>query len=138
MCILDTNYFFSGDFQGQEGVCIMHQCALYNPKYSSLVLFDAQLDLFIVYIWMNDLSNICNIQKINHFLILSCWVSQIFVLVDWGHIGINLLCNRDNLTLLYLVEEYNMTFKSTPQGQNTFEGLDIEFLQWNLLKLNLE
>jgi hypothetical protein len=25
--------FFSGDFQGQEGVCIMHQCALYNPKY---------------------------------------------------------------------------------------------------------
>ena len=45
MRIIDTNYFFSGDFQGQEGVCIMHQCALYNPKYSSLVLFDAQLDL---------------------------------------------------------------------------------------------
>jgi hypothetical protein len=33
MRIIDTNYFFSGDFQGQEGVCIMHQCALYNPKY---------------------------------------------------------------------------------------------------------
>ena len=26
---------FSGDFQGQEGVRIMHQCALYNPKYGS-------------------------------------------------------------------------------------------------------
>jgi hypothetical protein len=25
MRIIDTNYFFSGDFQGQ--------CALYNPKY---------------------------------------------------------------------------------------------------------
>ena len=24
---------FSGDFQGQEGVRIMHQCALCNPKY---------------------------------------------------------------------------------------------------------
>jgi hypothetical protein len=33
MSIIDTNYFFSGDFQGQEGVPIMHQCALCNPKY---------------------------------------------------------------------------------------------------------
>ena len=33
MRIIDTNYFFSGDFQGQEGVRIMHQCALCNPKY---------------------------------------------------------------------------------------------------------
>ena len=33
MRIIDMNYFFSGDFQGQEGVRIMHQCALYNPKY---------------------------------------------------------------------------------------------------------
>ena len=33
MCIIDTNQFFSGDFQGQEGVRIMHQCALCNPKY---------------------------------------------------------------------------------------------------------
>ena len=24
---------FSGNFQGQEGVRIMHQCALCNPKY---------------------------------------------------------------------------------------------------------
>ena len=42
MRIIDTNYFFSGDFQGQEGVRIMHQCALYNPKYGTkkiLVLF---------------------------------------------------------------------------------------------------
>jgi hypothetical protein len=31
MRIIDTN-FFSGDFQGQEGVRIMHQCALCNPK----------------------------------------------------------------------------------------------------------
>ena len=23
---------FSGDFQGQEGVCIMHQCTLCNPN----------------------------------------------------------------------------------------------------------
>jgi hypothetical protein len=28
MHIIDTNYFFSGDFQGQEGVRIMHQCVL--------------------------------------------------------------------------------------------------------------
>jgi hypothetical protein len=33
MRIIDTNYFFSGDVQGQEGVCIIHQCALCNPKY---------------------------------------------------------------------------------------------------------
>ena len=33
MRIIDTNCFFSGDVQGQEGVCIMHQCALCNPKY---------------------------------------------------------------------------------------------------------
>ena len=33
MHIIDTNYFFSEDFQGQEGVRIMHQCALCNPKY---------------------------------------------------------------------------------------------------------
>ena len=38
MRIIDTNYFFSGDFQGQEGVRIMHQCALYNPKYGSVKL----------------------------------------------------------------------------------------------------
>ena len=30
--------YFSGDFQGQEGVRIMHQCALYNPKYGTLVM----------------------------------------------------------------------------------------------------
>jgi hypothetical protein len=36
MRIIDTNYFFSGDFQGQEGVRIMHQCALCNPKYGTL------------------------------------------------------------------------------------------------------
>ena len=29
--------FFSGDFQGQEGVRIMHQCALYNPKYGIIM-----------------------------------------------------------------------------------------------------
>ena len=34
MRIIDTNYFFSGDFQGQ-GVRIMHQCALCNPKYGT-------------------------------------------------------------------------------------------------------
>ena len=33
MRIIDTNYYFSGDFQAQEGVRIMHQCALCNPKY---------------------------------------------------------------------------------------------------------
>jgi hypothetical protein len=32
MRIIDTNNFFSGDFQGQEGVPIMHQCALCNPN----------------------------------------------------------------------------------------------------------
>ena len=36
MRIIDTNYFFSGDFQDQEGVCIMYQCALFNPKYGNL------------------------------------------------------------------------------------------------------
>jgi hypothetical protein len=30
MLIKDTNYFFPGDFQGQERVRIMHQCALCN------------------------------------------------------------------------------------------------------------
>ena len=35
MRIIDMNYFFSGDFQGQEGVRIMHQCALCNPKYGN-------------------------------------------------------------------------------------------------------
>ena len=30
---------FSGDFQGQEGVRIMHQCALYNPKYGNFFYF---------------------------------------------------------------------------------------------------
>jgi hypothetical protein len=34
MRIIDTNCF-CGDFQGQEGVRIMHQCALYNPKYGT-------------------------------------------------------------------------------------------------------
>jgi hypothetical protein len=33
MGIIDTKYYFSGDFQGQEEVRIIHQCALYNPKY---------------------------------------------------------------------------------------------------------
>ena len=37
MRIIDTN-FFSGDFQGQEGVRIMHQCALCNPKYGNSIL----------------------------------------------------------------------------------------------------
>jgi hypothetical protein len=40
MRIIDTNYFFSGDFQGQEGVRIMHQCALYNPKYGSVKILN--------------------------------------------------------------------------------------------------
>jgi hypothetical protein len=35
MRIIDTNYFFSGDFEGQERVRIMHQCALCNPKYGN-------------------------------------------------------------------------------------------------------
>ena len=29
---------FSGDFQGQEGVRIMHQCTLCNPKYGNINL----------------------------------------------------------------------------------------------------
>jgi hypothetical protein len=40
MRIIDTNYFFSGDFQGEEGVRIMHQCALYNPKYGNVCKFN--------------------------------------------------------------------------------------------------
>jgi hypothetical protein len=28
--------FFSGDFQGQEGVRIMHQCALCYPNYGNI------------------------------------------------------------------------------------------------------
>ena len=35
MRIIDTNWFFSGNFQGQEAVRIMHQCVLCNPKYGS-------------------------------------------------------------------------------------------------------
>jgi hypothetical protein len=31
---------FPGNFQGQEGVRIMHQCTLYNPKYSRLHVYD--------------------------------------------------------------------------------------------------
>ena len=38
--IIDTNYFFSGDFQGEEGVRIMHQCASYNPKYGNVCKFN--------------------------------------------------------------------------------------------------
>jgi hypothetical protein len=47
MHIIDTNYFFSGDFQGQEGVHIMHQCALCNPKYGKIYffkIFSAKID----------------------------------------------------------------------------------------------
>ena len=29
---------FSGDFQGQEGVCIMHQCTLCNPNDGNYIL----------------------------------------------------------------------------------------------------
>ena len=29
---MSTELTFSGDFQGQEGVRIMHQCALCNPN----------------------------------------------------------------------------------------------------------
>jgi hypothetical protein len=52
MCIIDAKYFFSGDFQGQEGVCIMHQCALCNPndgknKYILSGEFKNHLSLFI-------------------------------------------------------------------------------------------
>ena len=36
MHIIDTNWFFSGDFQGQEGMRIMHQCALFNPNDSKI------------------------------------------------------------------------------------------------------
>jgi len=31
--------------------------------------------------------------------------------------------SNDDLTLPDLVHEYNMTFKSTTQGQNTFDGV---------------
>jgi len=35
--------FFSGDFQGQEGVRIMHQCALYNTKYGTTFYHKLQI-----------------------------------------------------------------------------------------------
>ena len=37
-----VNQFFSGDFQGQEGVRIMHKCALYNPKYGKVTHIHVQ------------------------------------------------------------------------------------------------
>ena len=33
--IIENELIFSGDFQGQDGVRIMHQCTLCNPKYGT-------------------------------------------------------------------------------------------------------
>ena len=44
------NWFFSGDFQGQEGVRIMHQCALYNPKYGIQKLSEFTVYVFLLYV----------------------------------------------------------------------------------------
>ena len=43
---------FSGDFQGQEEVRIMHQCALCNPKYGNI-------NLSLIKIKIKKLTGIC-------------------------------------------------------------------------------
>ena len=69
MSIIYTNYFFSGDFQGQEGVRIMHQCALCNPKYG------IYLYIYFIYIRLKIKPNSVRIR------FQSC---QIFVLPSTG------------------------------------------------------
>jgi hypothetical protein len=52
MRIIDTNYFFSGDFQDQEGVRIMHQCALCNPKYGNHIWIKIKCRGYMILKWV--------------------------------------------------------------------------------------
>ena len=65
---------FSGDFQGQEGVCIMHQCALYNPKYGMY------MDTF-------------NIENTNFVAILCWYFCSGLYFIRWFVLFIWYFCN---------------------------------------------